>query len=106
MSGKLAERIKTKLKNTKDWCEWYRYPAQHEGSVPLTVAEIDTILTAFQFTENMQTLESVDVQIERGDQPDGQWLITVSTDEGEVQFQDRSLMVAVRSAAQAIEGGV
>lgn len=66
--------------------------------------DVDHIVKSLQFAEDMQRLKSVDVQIERGDQPDDQWLITIHLDGEEIQVQHSDIFTAARNAVVQMEG--
>lgn len=65
----------------------------------------EAITKSLRFSEHMQTLGSVDVQIERGDQPDDQWLITIYPDGEEIQVQHLDIFEAASHAVAEIGKG-
>ena len=71
----------------------------------MTPTEAEAILKALRFAADMERLVSCDVQIERGDQPGDEWLITVWRDGEEIQTSDKDIYTAARKAVEELEKG-
>ena len=71
----------------------------------MTHDEAEAILKALRFAADMETLQYCDVQVERGDQPEDEWLITIFPDGEEIQVSDKSIYTAARKAVEELEKG-
>ncbi len=66
----------------------------------LVSKNLEAIISALETVEGIEGLQKFDVRMERGDQPDDEWLIEVNLDSGEVQCEGPTLHAAVMAAAE------
>ena len=78
---------------------------EYEELASLLIECRSEVSKALRFAADMETLQYCDVQVERGDQPEDEWLITIFPDGEEIQVSDKSIYTAARKAVEELEKG-